>query len=561
MEAAPTGRVLFARPRAFWLGVASVLAGVGLHVPMFVDSREHGYALHGMGWDVWMIVGMALVVGGLVSVVYGLGLRSSPPVGSATGGEEFAALDASRLSPAHIKLMLVMVIAIAIDTQKPFTFTFILPGVAEEYDLSSPSRSAPGQWPVAVWPFVAILGTVIGSLVWGHLADRVGRRATILVIATMFMATSVCAAMPSLPWNLLMCFLMGFSVGGLLPIVYALLTETIPVRRRGQLIVLVAGIGTALGFLLASWTANLLIPTFGWRIMWFFGVPTGLALILLNRHIHESPRFLMARGRREEAYAVMRAFKITAVNRPAPEGVAVAAAPVAAATEASGARAVYRRPYRGITFSLAIFGLAWGLANFGFLVWLPSYVAKSGISAGAVTAILAKAALFSVPGSLLVAWLYGHWGSRRTLIASAVLTAVTLGVFALFGHELPRHASLFTVMVAALLVALWASIAVMAPYSAEVYPTAIRAVGSGVAAGASKLGGVFALGLSVAAIAPPALAGSAMLAAVPAVLAAALLVVFAVETRGRRLEEISSSVFAEARGDVAAVGDAVSSPR
>jgi putative MFS transporter len=536
MDSALRGGVRFARPRSFWGGVVFVLLGVGLHVPAFVAARHDGYALYGMGWDLWMLLGMILVISGLAGVVYGIGIRSGMSTGGEAGKSEFAALDASRLSPAHIKLMLVMVIAIAIDTQKPFTFTFILPGVAEEYDLASPSRAAPGQWPVALWPFVAILGTVVGSLVWGHVADRIGRRAAILVIATMFMATSVCAAMPALPWNLLMCFLMGFSVGGLLPIVYSLLTETIPVRRRGQLIVLVAGIGTALGFLLASWTANLLIPTFGWRIMWFFGVPTGLALIVLNRHIHESPRFLLAMGRRDEAHAVMRVFGIVPAEK-------AASAETGAGSLASGA--VYRRPYRGITFSLVVFGLAWGLANFGFLVWLPSYVAKSGISAGAITAILAKAALFSIPGSLLVAWLYGFWGSKSTLIASACLTSATLGIFAVFGDELPRHTTLFTAMVAALLVSLWASIAVMAPYSAEVYPTAIRAVGSGVAAGASKLGGVFALGLSVAAVAPPALAGSALLAALPALLAAVMLFVFGIETRGRGLEEISSSVLAK----------------
>jgi putative MFS transporter len=448
--------------------------------------------------------------------------------------------------------MLVMVIAIAIDTQKPFTFTFILPGVADEYDLASPSRSAPGQWPVALWPFVAILGTVVGSLVWGHLADRIGRRASILVIATMFMATSVCAVMPSLPWNLLMCFLMGFSVGGLLPIVYSLLTETIPVRRRGQLIVLVAGVGTALGFLLASWAANWLIPASSWRIMWFLGVPTGLALILLNRNIPESPRFLLAHGRRSEAHAVMRSFGIV------PKEAAPAAA-VATLEAVPAAGRLYRRPYRGITFALVVFGLAWGLANFGFLVWLPSYVASSGISAGAVTAILAKAALFSIPGSLLFAWLYGRWGSKRTLIAASCLTAAALGTFAALGEQLTRNTAMFTAMVAVLLVALWASIAVLAPYSAEVYPTAIRAVGSGVAAGATKLGGVFALGLSVAAIAPPAIAGSAALAAVPALLAALMLVFFGIETRGRGLEEISA-VFGRRRAEAQALVDAANAP-
>lgn len=553
MELALSSGVRFRHPRAFWLGAASVIGGVFLHAPMFLGAADDGYLLHGMGWDRWMILGMALVVGGLLTVVYGIGLRLERPKGAGAADSEFSALDSSRLSPAHIKLMLVMVVAIAIDTQKPFTFTFILPGVADEYDLASPSRPAPGQWPVALWPFVAILGTVIGSLVWGHLADRLGRRATILIIATMFMATSVCGAMPSLPWNLLMCFVMGFSVGGLLPIVYSLLTETMPVRRRGQMIVLVAGIGTALGFLLASWTANWLIPEFSWRIMWFFGVPTGLALILLNRHIPESPRFLLQHGRREEANAVMRLFGIVPADKVVPEPVATDEAPAAAGH-------LYRRPYRGITFALVVFGLAWGLANFGFLVWLPSYVSASGITASAVTAILAKAALFSIPGSLVCAWLYGRIGSKSTLIAAAGLTAATFAVFAVLGERLPEHTAVFTAVVAVLLVALWASIAVLAPYSAEVYPTAIRGVGSGVAAGATKLGGVFALGLSVAAIAPPAISGSAVLAGVPAVIAAFMLLLFGIETRGRTLEEISSAVFARRLAEAPKLGDAVKTP-
>ena len=528
----------FRRPRSFWLGTAAIALGVGLHLPMFVQGVDNGKMLHGMGWDVWMILGMALIAGGLCAVGFGLDFRSRPNA-EADAAMEFKALDSSRLSRAHVTLMLAMTVAIAIDTLKPFTFTFILPGVAAEYNLSSASHPAPGQWPVALWPFVAIFGTVVGSLVWGRIADRVGRRGTIMFIAAMFMATSVCGVMPAVQWNVLMCFLMGFSVGGLLPIAYSLLTETIPVRRRGQLIVLVAGFGTALGFILASWAANWLIAPFGWRVMWLLGVPSGLALILLNRHIPESPRFLIATGRRDEAHAIMRRFGITGMER------AAAALPSGEARdrpqEPATAGDVFRRPYRGITVSLTVFGLSWGLANFGFLVWLPVYLAKSGIDTGTVTALMAKAALFSIPGSLLFAWLYGRIGSRRTLVAAAALTTVAMGIFAAFGETLPQHTGLFTVMVVVLLISLWASIAVLAPYSAEVYPTAIRAVGSGTAAGASKLGGVFALGLSVAAVAPPAVAGSALLAAVPAALAAFMLLVFGIETRDRGLEEIAGA--------------------
>ena len=529
----------FRRPWAFWLGVAAVTGGVGLHVPMFVEAKPEHYMLAGMPMDGWMLFGMGLMVVGYALVLYGLAPRFARTVHEASE-DEFEALEQSRLTPAHLKLMVVLMLAVAVDTQKPFTFTFILPGVASEYDLRSPSHPAPGHWPVALFPFVAIIGTVVGSLLWGRLGDSIGRRASILLAATLFIGTAMCSAMPAFHWNLVACFFMGLSAGGLLPIVYALLAETIPKRRRGEAVVLVAGIGTALGFLLASWTAHWLIPEFGWRIMWFFGVPTGLALILLNRYIPESPRFLLANGRADEAQAVMRSFGVAVKERRADP------VPDVEPGSRPGIASVFRRPYRAITPVLILYGLAWGLVNFGVLVWLPVYVSKSGVSAGQVTTILAKAALFAIPGSVVVAWLYGRWSSRGTLILAAALEAAALGVLAVGGSGVVDNPPLFTAALVVLLISMWATISALAPYSSEIYATAIRGVGTGVVAGATKLGGVLALAIAVAAWAPPSLAGAALLAAVPAGLAAVLLLFVGVETRGRSLEEITEAE-AEAR--------------
>ena len=523
----------FRHPWAFWLGVAGVTGGVLLHLPMFLGAKSSGYMLRGMPMDNYMLVGMGLMVAGYALVIYGLAPRFSRQSAHEAPDLEFAALDESRLSAAQIKLMIVLMLGIAVDTQKPFTFTFILPGVANEYDLRSPSHPAPGHWPVALFPFIAIIGTVVGSLIWGRLGDSIGRRASILLAATLFIGTAMCSAMPAFHWNLVACFFMGMSAGGLLPIVYSLLAETIPARRRGQAVVLVAGIGTALGFLLASWTAHWLIPTYGWRIMWFFGIPTGLALILLNRYIPESPRFLLANGHADEAHDVLRSFGI-AVNKRAPGQ----AAPEAD-TVKPGFAGVFRRPYTAITPVLILYGLAWGLVNFGFLVWLPIYVAKNGVTAVQVTTIIAKAALFAIPGSFVVAWLYGHWSTRGTLILAAALEAGALGIFAADGGAVVHNSTVFTAVLVMLLVSMWATVSALAPYAAELYPTAIRGAGSGVAAGATKLGGVLALGIAVMAWAPPGLKGAALLAAVPAGAAALLLVFFGIETRGRRLEEIT----------------------
>jgi putative MFS transporter len=531
----PRSSTTFKRPWAFWLGVTGVTAGVCLHIPMFLSAKDMHYRLSGMPWDGWMIFGMCLMLVGYILVLYGLAPRFSSGATGTASDVEFEAMDESRLRPAHLKLLAVLTLAVAVDTQKPFTFTFILPGVASEYNLRSASHPAPGHWPVALFPFVAIVGTVIGSLIWGRLGDSIGRRAAILLAATLFIGTAMCSAMPAFHWNLVACFFMGMSAGGLLPIAYSLLAETIPRKRRGETIVFVAGIGTALGFLLASWTAHWLIPTFGWRIMWFFGIPTGLALILLNRYIPESPRFLFANGRADEARGVMRTFGMTVSDRSAdtrsPDRSRIK----------PGFASVFRDPYRAITPVLTLYGLAWGLVNFGFLVWLPVYLSKNGISAAHVTTILAKAALFAIPGSVGVALLYGRWSSRKTLILAAAVEAATLGVFAGYAGTIVHHSTEFTALLVVLLIAMWATVSALSPYASEIYPTAIRGAGSGVVAGATKLGGVIALGIAVLSWAPPGVAGAALLAAVPAGLAALLLVFVGIETRGKRLEEISAA--------------------
>jgi hypothetical protein len=89
---------------------------------------------------------------------------------------------------------------------KASSLGFVIPGMRTEYGLSF-SRAA-------VLPFVALLGTTLGSLIWGSLADIYGRRAAILLAAVLFVGTSICGAMPSFFWNIVICFIMGRNVAG-----------------------------------------------------------------------------------------------------------------------------------------------------------------------------------------------------------------------------------------------------------------------------------------------------------------------------------------------------------
>ena len=115
-----------------------------------------------------------------------------------------------------------------------------------------------------------------------------------------------------------MCFLMGIAVGGMLPICYALLAETIPARHRGWIIILI-GADIAGAYIFTSWLSTALVPIYSWRILWLIGLPTGVIFVMLNRWIPESPRFLLMQGRDEEAREVMSRFGAVVVEDDADE--------------------------------------------------------------------------------------------------------------------------------------------------------------------------------------------------------------------------------------------------
>ncbi|MDQ3680437.1 MAG: MFS transporter [Actinomycetota bacterium] len=529
-EAAYTGSIAYAHRGAFWVGITAVSTGVLLHLPSYVSSRDMGYRMVGMRIDGTMMVGMALIVAGIGATAYGLFPRRSDLAGGAVARIRVQALDEAAIKPAHVGLLLVMAAAVTIDVMKPTTLAFVVPGAAQEYGLKSPLNPG-GSVPVALLPLAGIGGTVIGSFVWGWLGDRLGRRASILLAGVLFIATSVCGSMPAFGWNVLMCFVMGLGVGGMLPITFALMAETIPARHRSWLMVLIGG-DVAGAYVITSWLASWLEPEFGWRILWLLGLPTGVLLVLLNRWIPESPRFLLAAGRQEDAERVMRRFGATIVEEEGGELSAEEEVP-------SRFGQLLRRPLGGLTVSVCLFGLAYGLVNFGFVLWLPTNLRELGYAVVTSDQLLRDSALIGFPATFVVAYLYGFWSSKKTMVLLAVLTCATLSAFVVMGEDSAQSEIVLKALIVLVLIGSSSVLAVLTPYSSEVYPTRIRSRGTGLAAGASKIGGVLGIGLVAASVAPPDLVGSALLGAVATLLSAAAIAVFGIETRRRRLEEIA----------------------
>jgi putative MFS transporter len=506
----------------FWFGCVLVTAGVLLHLPMFLMGRDSGYVLAGMPMDAGMLAGMGAIIAGIGFAAYGLLPQPPEHPHPAQTFDVSAPLDSSPLTWAHWRVSALLALALVIDIMKPASLGFVIPGMRSEYHVAADT--------VAWLPFAALAGTVVGSVVWGVLADVYGRRASIVLSSVMFVGTSICGAMPNFWWNVVMCFMMGAAAGGLLPVAYALLAEIMPTRHRGGTLVLVGGIGAVGGFFAASSLSALLQPLFGWRIMWFLNLPTGLILVALSPLLPESARFLQHTGRTELARATLARFGV--ILTPAAERLVTAEheshAPVPPVTHG----------FLGITAALTLVALAWGLVNFGLLLWLPGALVAEGHSVAAASALIARSTLLAAPVILLSAWLFNVWSTKWSLVS---LTAVmVLGMLGLWLQEVSTGGLARPLLPVALII-LGASgvISMLLPYAAENYPLLIRGRATGWVAACSKLGGLIAQGLSVAGAVPP-LAATAVAIAVPAVGASLLIAAFGRESRGRSLGELDA---------------------
>jgi len=381
-------------------------------------------------------------------------------------------LDEAPFSRRHALVVGALLAVLVFDHAKPFTLSFVIPGMRAMFGLGAEEASY-----LAV---AGLTGTLLGSLFWGWLADRIGRRAVILWTLAVFSLSTVCGAMQAYWQSVLACLVMGFGVGGQIPAVFALAIELLPARSRARVLLFLALFSALLGYALAAGIAALAYTFFddmnAWRAMWLAQLfPGVLVLLLRERILPESPRYLAARGRVQEARAAAERILGAAPEQDAAPDRAPETGPVPR---------LYLR-----TAVLTAFALAWGIANFGFITWLPTLLMDLGYTGAATSAYLAFTALVTLPGFALTALLLKR---RRTV---ALLSGYGLGGAAGFvglGAALqwqphPLVPFGLTAIVFLFVITLGALVTL---HAAEAFPAAIRGARSGLIAGAGKLGAV-----------------------------------------------------------------------
>ena len=200
------------------------------------------------------------------------------------------------LAPLSRPLMFIIAVAAAgffFDSFDIVIVSYALPSIAKEFQL------VPHQ--IGLIGSAALAGMGVGSWIWGWIADRWGRRLVFAATVLMFSVfTGIAGLAFSLGFLIGARFLTGLGLGGMVPIDSALVAEFAPARIRGR-VSAVLPLCWPIGIFAAAGISLAVVPTIGWRWVFAIGVLPALLAFIIRRGIPESPRWLAAHGRNDEA--------------------------------------------------------------------------------------------------------------------------------------------------------------------------------------------------------------------------------------------------------------------
>jgi len=430
-----------------------------------------------------------------------------------------ALLDGRGLTPFHRRLLLLSCCITLFDGTDFAVMAFTAPYIRDELHLSS---SLLGRLFSA-----AVVGQVLGGLLVTHIADRIGRRPTIIATAFLFgLLTLMTALASTYPQLLMIRFLAGLAIGGMLPVAWALNIEFAPRTRRASVVAFIM-LGYSLGSAGAGPLTNLVAPGEGWQGVYVWaGVGTLLASAALYLWLPESVRFLVAKRRDGSRVAAV-------LNRVEPAIGATANDRFTLTDEANpGPRFRVRQLFRGdlrfITPLLWAGYMASSFAIFLSSTWGPLLLEGLKVARQTAALVASLSGLLGAVGGMLLVRMTEHLGPRGVMICPAIALPLLLVI----GMGLaPDHVVWLLVLLFGML--LGAGHTAIVSIAGVYYPSSIRASGGGWATSVAKCGAVFGplAGGAILASNLPVIRTYAFLAFYPVVVCGAMIGIAAVLRR------------------------------
>jgi putative MFS transporter len=316
------------------------------------------------------------------------------------------------------------------------------------------------------------VGMMLGSFGTGFLGDRYGRRFTYQFNLLLFGLASLAAAFAPNMMILIGCrFIMGVGLGAENVVGYATMTEFVPAKTRGKWLGLTT-VCVVTGLPVALLLASLIVPAFGWRAMFILGGIGALVVWYLRKNLPESPRWLEAVGRKDEAEALLQS-----IEREASQGRPLPAPSAAPTVAVSGELATLFAPpllTRMIVGSVCLITI--NTLLYGFVTWLPVFFIKQGLSVATSFGYSLLMALGAPIGSAIGALTADRWGRKPTIIGSSAIAVVLGCIYPMISDPvaLPVVGFALTIPIYVLVALLFGI------YIPELFPTEVRLRASGI---------------------------------------------------------------------------------
>ncbi|WP_296146859.1 MFS transporter [uncultured Corynebacterium sp.] len=384
-------------------------------------------------------------------------------------------LDRLPVTGKHKRLLVGSGIGWALDAMDVGLVSFIIAALAVHWDLDKSTTS----WIASI----GFIGMAIGASLGGLLADKIGRRQVFAATLLLYgLATGASALAWSVGALMVFRFLVGLGLGAELPVASTLISEFSPRKVRGRMVVLLEA------FWAVGWIMAAVIGTFvvsqgdnGWRWGFALGAVPALYAIYVRLGLPESVRYLESVGRHDEAETIVQSFEAEAD----PAKIDHSPAPAASPEDAHGGIWGPALRRRTAAFWAVWFGVS--LSYYGAFIWIPSLLVDQGftlVRSFTFTLIITVAQL---PGYAAAAWLIEVWGRRITLsafLAGSALAAVLYGFAAAPWQIIAAGCLLSFFNLGA-----WGALYAIGP---ELYPTSVRATGTGAGAAFGRIGSIIA---------------------------------------------------------------------
>jgi MFS transporter, putative metabolite:H+ symporter len=445
-----------------------------------------------------------------------------------------ARIERMPFSSFHRRLLLMGGLGYTFDAMDAAVLAFLLPVLRTQWSLSSVQTGVLGSG--------TFIGYFLGAMLAGILGDLIGRRRVMMYALVIYCVASLASATAhDWPFFLATRIVAGLGTGAESAIVAPFLSEFVARRYRGAFTGSLAGF-FSFGFVAAALLGYLVIPLApnAWRVVM---VITALPIVMLlwwRRALPESPRWLVARGRHAEAEVIVaraEAELMAAGVKLEPLPAAEAEVPIAVerASVLANVKALWSRKLARITTMTWLMWLSITFSYYAFFTWIPSLLVQNGMTITRSFSYSLVIYIAQIPGYFSGAWLNEKIGRQATIASYMVLGGVSA-----LGLALTRSDG--GIMLSGVLLSFFmnGTYAGVYAYTPEVFPTDVRATGTGLASSIGRLGAIAApilVGYVYPLLGFPGVFGATTFVLL---IGAAAVVLMGVPTRGRSLEDIAA---------------------